>query len=74
MKKQKNIFLTPETIEQVSALAGKDEHSVKFFMERQITAMGSRGISYLELWDRGQTTAQKLKELSSPMKGGNSKN
>lgn len=45
-------------------MAEKDAHSVKFFIERQVTAMGARGLSYLDLLTQYETTAQKLREVT----------
>lgn len=70
----KRIKLKYATKRSLQSLAYSEDISLKRLIENELEAMGEHGLTYRQLWERNQTTAQKLKGLSSPVKGGNSKN
>jgi hypothetical protein len=61
---RKNIDITDNANEVFRQLAFTQKSNVKNFIERNLEAMGAKGISYLDLWAQCEVLTAKLQELS----------
>jgi len=62
---RKNIDITESGVKAINAMALKEDRSVKNFIERNLEAMGQKGISYLDLWQQCEALTERLKQLSN---------
>lgn len=52
-----------EILRSLKIMAVNEDMSLQGFVERNITAMGSKGISYLDLWNKCEALTSELKKL-----------
>lgn len=61
---RKEVSLNYATRNGLTSLALRDNANLKNFIEAQLTAMGEKGVSYIELWYQCEVMSKQLKELS----------
>jgi hypothetical protein len=52
-----------EILRSLKIMAVNEDMSLQGFVERNITAMGSKGISYLTLWNKCEALTSELKQV-----------
>jgi len=62
---KKLIDITESAVQGINTLALNEDRSWKNLVERNLEAMGAKGISYLDLWKQCEALTAQLKQLSN---------